>query len=94
MSINYYIDENGKSYHRRAEFGGCWVEDGAFAKYCKAQSEKFLERLKQRNESRRRRHVKVVSPREAARRAERYNESLRLEMSFEEYIKGKWYKRV
>ncbi len=93
MSKDHYIAPDGTSFHRRAEFGGCWVDDLAFDNYCKAQADRFNARLKQRNESRRRRHVKPISPREAARRAERYQESLRLEIAFCDYIRWKLYKR-
>ena len=85
------IDENGVSYIRAAEFGFCWVEESALEKYRKEQSEMFSERLKRRNDSRRRRGVHVVSVREAKKRAARYRDALRLEMNFSDYIKWKMY---
>lgn len=88
----HYVDEDGESYHRRSEFGFCWVKDSAYEDYLRRQSEDLLKRLELRNESRRRRRVKVVSPKVAAKRAERYRESLSLDMDFGEYIKQKMYK--
>ena len=85
------IDENGVSYIRAAEFGFCWVEESALEKYRKEQSEMFAERLKRRNDSRRRRGVHVVSVREAKKRAARYRESLRLDMNFKDYLKYRMY---
>ena len=89
--IDHFTDNNGVSYHRRAEFGFCWVEDKAFEEYQKQQANDFIERLKRRNESRKRRGVHVVSEREAVKRAARYQEALRLEMDFSDYIKWKMY---
>jgi len=88
----HYVDEDGESYHRRPEFGFCWVKDSAYEDYLRRQSEDLLKRLELRNKSRRRRGVKTVSPKVAAKRAERYRESLSLDMDFGEYIRQKMYK--
>ena len=87
--IDHFTDNNGVSYHRRAEFGFCLVEDKAFEKYQKQQANDFIERLKRRNESRKRRGVHVVSEREAIKRAARYREALRLEMDLAITLSGR-----
>lgn len=90
----HHIDEHGRSFHRRPEFGFCWVEDSAYDKWRAEQDAAASERLRRRNESRRRRGVRVVSAKEAAKRAERYRDSMSLDMDFRDYIRGRMYDPV